>query len=254
MQNPDSNLPPQSQPWGRWNDEDHDVIKARQDELEEQLRQIKTAKSDPLLGVQIAAIEAQLAKTTAELISLYAAMGATYPPPPPPPPAPPTPPSSWAVYEVGAGWSRTWGTSSYYTGGGEYTNSTYLYQGSAPENKVGMFGFNTAPVRNKAFRAVYLYMSNINAPWSSSFVATLGTHGEGAPPVGKPGRQNGFDVGWNRGEAKWIPIPEWAWNSLSNGSILGFTVGASGASNSNSAYFRGVGTTDPPRLKIEYKV
>lgn len=247
MERPDSNLPPQSQPWGRKNDEEHEQIKARQDQIDELIRQIQKAESDPVISVQ-------LAKVTSELISLYNAMGVTYPPAPTPPPTPPDPPSSWATYEVSALWSRTWGTSSYYTGGGEHTNGTYLYQGSNPENKVGMFGFNTGPIRGKSYRAVSLYMSNINSPYSSSFVATLGTHGEGSPPVGKPGRVNGFDVGWNRGESKWVSIPSWAWGSIANGSILGFTVGASGPSDPNYAFFRGVGAGDPPRLKVEYKV
>lgn len=168
-----------------------------------------------------------------------------------PPPAPPV--ATYSTVEVVADWSRTWGGSSYYTGGGTDTDGQALYQGSSPENKIGMWHFNIGAAAGKSFTDVQMFMQNINSPYAGSFTAGFGTHGNGSAPSGKPGRANGFDVGWGRGEGKWFAIPSWAWQGLGNGSIQGFTIGGIGPSNPNYAFFQGVGKGNPPRLKITYQ-
>lgn len=252
MQKPDSNLLPDSQPWGRWAEGEVETLTAELARANKRIEQLIAGGSDPVFGVQIAELQKKTDLILQQLISLYASTGNSYPPAPPAPTPPPPAPDKVVLFETRAEWSRTWGTSSYYTGSGEYTNGTYLYQGSNPEDKVGMFRFNMDAVRNKKIKAASVYLANISAPWSSVFVATLGTHGNVVAPEGKPGRENGFDIGWSRGENKWFPIPSWAFGGLSNGSVQGFTVGASGPSDANSAFFKGVGTDDAPIIRIEF--
>ena len=249
MQKPDSNLHPDAQPWGRYQEErdaGHDV---RLDNLEGQFQRL--AMGDGAQATVFAEIRASIDKLLYEMETLYFLTGNTYPPVPAgtaPPEAP-----TYDVEEVAADWSRTWGTSSYYTGSSEHVNGSYLYQGSNPENKIGMWHFPLSASRGKIITDVQMFMQNINAAWASSFTAGFGTHGNVSAPVGKPGRVNGFDVGWGRGEGKWIAVPSWAWDGLSNGSIQGFTVGGIGPSDPNYAYFQGVGMGSPPRLKVTYQ-
>jgi hypothetical protein len=199
---------------------------------------------------------AAIATLQYELRKLYAATGNLYPPvdaTPPPPAVVPTPPTLKTI-QIGAAWSRTWGGSSYYTTpSGTYTNSTYLYQGQAPENKIGMWRFDVGVAFNKKIVAADMYLANINIPNGSSVTAGFGTHGNMTAPVGKPGRINGFDVGWGRGEAKWFALPTWTYGGLSNGTIQGFTVGGNGASDSLSAFWQGVGQPAPPVLRLTYQ-
>ena len=240
----DSNLPPDAQPWGRDIERDIDALAAALAEPNQ---------VDDRLEVQIGKLIAAQARFQYELEHLYTETGTPYPPQdaPPPPEVPPAP--VVRVFERGADWSRTWGTSSFYTGGGEYTNATYLYQGSAPENKVGMWHFDTAPIIGKQIIAAEMFLSNVNTPWQPTVVAGFGTHSNASPPAGKPGgRINPFDVGWARGESKWFALPSGLYGGLSNGSIMGFTVGPVGPSDANSAFWRGVGQPSAPILKVSY--
>lgn len=248
MQKPDSNLPPTSQPWGRWVEDTDSRQSGEIEKLQQQYLSLSRGDGDQ--ASLMASMQANISKLLFEMKFLYAALGQAYPPgsAPPIPPAPSAP----VTVDIGADWSRTWGSSSFYTGGGSDTNGTYLYQGSNPENKIGMWHFPTAGIIGKNITNVQMFMANINSPYAPSFVAGFGTHGNGTAPAGKPGRANGFDVGWNRGESKWIGIPSWAYAGLANGSILGFTIGGIGGSNPNYAYFQGVGQPAPPVLRVTY--
>lgn len=247
MVKPSLSLNPDAQPWGRWVEKTDEGQDARIDNVESVIAGL--LRGDGGQATQIAAVLSRLATLEADLKYLYSATSTAPPSAPTPPPAATAPTN----YETTAEWSRTWGGSSYYTGSGEYTNATYLYQGQSPENKVGMWRFNVGPAAGRTIVAASMFIKNINSAWSSSFVAQFGTHGNASAPVGKPGRQNGFDVGWNRGEGKWVAIPSWAWGGLSNGSIQGFTVGAAGPSDANSAWFMGVGQPSPPVLRLSYR-
>lgn len=240
----DNNLPPAAQPWARQLTADVDELLADQNTLSE------TSISE--LRDQVARQNGVIQDLMYRITTLYTLTGQTYPPAPPAPPAPPNPAPVPVTIQIVADWSRTWGSSSFYTGGGTDTNATYLYQGSSPENKIGIFHFNVGSAAGKTITAVDMFIANINSPYAPTFTASFGTHGFASAPAGKPGRSNGFDYGWARGQAAWIPVPSWAYSGLSNGSIQGFTVGGSGASNSNYAYFQGVGQPAPPQLRITY--
>ena len=249
MQKPDSNAPGGMQPWIRWNESEVEELKANDSVFAQQLEAL--LRGDGGQAGSIANILSTIARMQYELEFLYNATGTPYPPgtAPPAPPAPVEP----TTIEMSADWSRTWGSSSYYTSpSGTYTNSTYLYQGQNPENKVGMWRFDVGSAAGRTIVGASIFLQNIDSPWATPFVAQFGTHGNVAAPVGKPGRSNPFDVGWARGEGKWAPVPDWAWGGLSNGSIQGFTVGAAGPSDPNSAFFMGVGQPNPPRLRITY--
>lgn len=248
MKKPESNLLPDAQPWARWNEEEHAEHGNNIADIQSQLASLLSG--DGGQSTQIAGLQSQISSLLYELKLLYAATGNTYPPTAAPPVQPPAPETTM---EVTAEWSRTWGSSSYYTGTGTHTNATYLYQGSNPENKVGMWRFNVGAAGGKNIVGASMFLQNIDSPYQPSFVASFGTHGNVSAPVSKPGRANGFDVGWGRGEGKWIGIPDWAFGGLSNGSIQGFTIGASGASDPNYAYFMGVGQSAPPVLRLTYK-
>lgn len=248
MKQPDSNLPPASQPWARARENKDGEQDTRLSTLEAAVQGLQ--RGDGGQAGTIANLQAMITKLQFELEALYAATSTAYPPgsAPPPPPAAPVE----QVREVAASWSRTWGSSTFYTGTSEYTHGQYLYQGQNPENKVGMWRFDLGPAIGRQITSAQMFLQNINAPWSQTFVAQFGTHGNVSAPTGKPGRQNAFDVGWSRGEGKWVAVPDWAWGGLSNGSIQGFTVGAAGASDANSAYFMGVGQAAPPVLRVTY--
>lgn len=236
-------------PWIRWAEEELDERKAVDQDTISAVESLE--RGDGGQAGTIAGLQSRISKLEFELRALYTSTGTTYPPVT----APPAPPAAVepTTIEMSADWSRTWGTSSFYTGSGTtYTNGTYLYQGSNPENKVGMFHFNVGAAAGRTIVGASVFLQNIDSPWNSTFVAQLGTHGNATAPSGKPGRQNPFDVGWSRGEGKWTPVPDWAWPGLSNGSIQGFTVGAAGPSDPNSAFFMGVGQPSPPVLRISY--
>lgn len=241
-QNPNSNeLPSASRPWGRYVDQ-------RLAELENE---------NALLREAVNSIRMPLDKTAPtfediyfQITRIYSLIGsASTPPPAPPVVAIPT----YSTIEMNADWSRTWGSSSFYTGSGTHTNGSYLYQGSNPENKIGMWHFAVGSAAGKNITDVQMFLSNVDSPFQSSFTAGFGTHGNATAPSAKPGRQNGFDVGWGRGEGKWFGVPSWAWAGLSNGSIQGFTIGGIGPSNPNYAFFRGATMGSPPRLRVTYQ-
>lgn len=249
MKKPDSNLSPDSQPWARAQEDKDTLQDGRLEELESLVAALM--RGDGGQAGTIANVQAAIKKLQFETAFLYGATGNTYPPGSAPP-APPAAPVE-QVHEDTADWSRTWGSSSFYTGTSDrYTHAQYLYQGQNPENKVGMWRFELGPARGRQITGAQMFMQNIDAPWSQTFVAQFGTHGNVSAPAGKPGRENAFDVGWSRGEGKWLPIPDWAWNGLSNGSIQGFTVGAAGPSDANSAFFMGVGQAAPPVIRVTY--
>ena len=248
-QKPDSNLPKDAQPWGRLRDKEHEELETQVADLEVKLESI--ASGDGGQASDIAGMVASISKLFYELKFLYNATGTTYPPvvapPAPPPPVQPT------TVEIAAAWSATWGTSSKYTpGGGGYTDGSYLYQASNPENKIGMFRFDVGPAYGRRITSAAVFLENINSPFQPTFVAQFGTHGFSTEPGPKPSRQNPFDVGWSRGEGKWQALPDWVLPGLSNGTIQGFTVGGGGASDANSAFFMGATMSNPPRLRITY--
>lgn len=238
----DPNLNPEAQPWGRDVNTELDESLTRDESLAAENARLRAKLDEQATAIGLLGFE---------LRKLYSATGNTYPPVAVPPVAVPVPPKLTNA-TFSADWSRTWGTSSFYTGSDTYTNGTYLYQGSNPENKVGMWHFPTASIIGKQIVSASLYLSNINTPWQPVVTAHFGTHGNDTAPTGKPGRVNPFDVGWSRGEAKWHPLDVWVLNGLSNGSIKGFTVGASGASDADSAFWAGVGTGAPPQLSVDY--
>jgi hypothetical protein len=250
-QRPDSNLPPTAQQWRRSMEKNDDANAAKMEALFAEIDRL--ANSD---GGQ-AALYAQLltgpiATLFDQLKQLYVATGNTYPPVAAAPTPPPTVPT-YATIETNAVWSRTWGSSSFYTGGGYYTDSQMLYQGSNPENKIGMWGIDMGPAAGKTITDMQVFLQNTDYPWSSGGTAALGVHSFTSPPSGKPGRSNGFDVGWSEGQGKYAPVPPILWPGFSNGSFKGFTVGGIGATDSNSAIFMGVGKPYPPRLRITYR-
>lgn len=188
-----------------------------------------------------------------QVSQLYAATGNTWPPTPPEPTPDPAPPAVQDVMQVEAAWSATWGSSSQYSpGGGEDTNGNYLYQGSNPENKIGIWGFDLSKVAGKTILAADMVLRNLGSPYSASFIAGFGTHTYTGVPGGKPSRQNAFDVGWSRGEHKWFPLPTWTYGPMSSGGITGFSIGGIGPSDPNYAYFSGVGAPNPPAIRITY--
>lgn len=239
-QTPKSNLPQDAIVWGRSVEDRLDELERENFALLEQVKFLTPARDT---------ISSRFAEVNFQIARIYTLIGGSSAVAPPPTP----PAATYATVEVVADWSRTWGSSSYYTGSGTDTDSQALYQGSSPEDKIGMWHFGIGAAAGKSFTDVQMFMQNINSPYSGVFTAGFGTHGTGSAPSGKPGRSNGFDVGWARGEGKWCPIPSWAWSGLSNGSIQGFTVGGIGASNANYAFFQGVGKANPPRLKITYQ-
>lgn len=191
-----------------------------------------------------------------ELRALYSTTGTPYPPVPPAdnPTPPPIPPVVSKTIQIDADWSRTWGGSSYYTGGGEDTNGTYLYQGSNPEDKIGLWHFSLGEALGKKITAADMVLRNINTPYSAVVTAGFGGHSFASPPVGKPGRAYPFDVTWGRGEHKWFALPTWTYEGLSNGVLQGFSIGGIGASDANYAYFAGVGQPNPPQLRLTFEV
>lgn len=191
---------------------------------------------------------------TQQMSQIYAATGNTWPPVPIPPTPQPVVPVETTV-EIGADWSATWGSSSQYAPGGrEDTNGNYLYQGSNPENKIGIWHHNFTPVLGKKIIAAEFAIRNLGAPYSSSVVAGFGAHTFGAVPGSKPGRNYGWDASWGRGVHAWTPVPPGLYEGISNGTIQGFSVGGIGPSDPNYAYWAGVGAPNPPTIRIRYQV
>lgn len=252
MQKPDSNLPGDAQLWRRWMEEQQSNADTRIDNLAAEISRL--ANSDGGQAALFAMLKTgDIATLYAQLQALYTATGTTYPPVPPAPTPPPVVPK-YATIETGAIWSRTWGTSSFYTGGGHYTDATMLYQGDNPANKIGMWGITPGAAAGKTITDAQMFLQNTDFPWSSGGTAGFGTHGFASPPSPKPGRVNGFDAGWAEGQGKWIGIPPFIWGAISNGSVKGFTVGGIGPSDPNSAIFMGVGQPSPPRLRLTYQI
>lgn len=252
MTKPDSNLQPTSQTWRRYQEQQDENT---QTQLTSILAEIdRLANSD---GGQ-ASLYAQLmtgpiATLFDQLQQLYVLTGQIYPPVPAAPTPPPAVPT-YKTYEAAAPWSRTWGSSSFYTGGGTYTDAQMLYQGSNPENKIGMFGVDMGGSSGKQITDMQIFLQNVQYPWSSGGTASMGTHQNASAPAGKPGRANGFDVGFSEGEGKWFGVPPILYPGFSNGTFKGFTVGGIGPNDANSAIFMGVGKQYPPRVRITYKV
>lgn len=240
MLRPPSNLQPESQPWGRSVDEYVESLRAEIEDLSSKVK---------LLAPPRDSTSSRFAEINYQISRIYGLIGsATATPTAPPPPT-----VTYSTIEIVADWSRSWGSSSFYTGGGTDTDGQALYQGSSPENKIGMWHFNAGPASGRNYTDVQMFLQNINSPYAAGFTANLATHANQNAPTGKPGRGTSFDVGWSRGEGKWIAIPSSMWGSIANGSIQGFTVGGAGPSNANYAYFQGVGKANPPRLKITYQ-
>lgn len=242
IQNPRSNAPGPLQPWIRWVENDLREL-AKEDNALRQLIKTLTPSADK--------VAPEFTNVYYEINKLYTTTGNPYPPEAPP--APPAPTVTYSTREYVADWSRTWGTSSYYTGSSTHVNGQYLYQGSNPENKIGIFHFAIGSAAGKTITDAKLFVQNIDSPFQSSFTAAFGTHGYNSAPTGKPTRHNGWNLGWRRGLGQWIAIPKSFWAGISNGSIDGFSIGGMGASNPNYAYFQGVGMSRPPRMKLTYK-
>jgi hypothetical protein len=253
MSKPDSNLPPQSQTWRRYQEQQDDTNAAAIANILAELDRLSNSDGG------MAALYAQLmvgpiGTLQDQLKTLYTLTGNVYPPVasgPAPPPATP----SYTVIETGATWSRTWGsyTGAPYAGGGTYTDSQMLYQGSS-ENKIGLWGIDMGSAYGKNIIDMQVFLQNSQYPYSSGGIAGFGTHQYGSPPSGKPGRSNGFDVGWAEGQGKYASIPPVFYGGFSNGTFKGLSVGGFGANNPQSAIFHGVGKPFSPRLRITYQV
>lgn len=244
---PPALVPEDAAPWARWQTtgtQDNASAVAR---LEQQLAETQASLQGARNDVSL---------LTYELRQLYATTGTAYPPVPPAdnPTPPPIPPVVSKTIEIDADWSRTWGSSSFYTGGGSDTNGTYLYQGSNPEDKIGIWHFSLGEARGKKITAADMYLRNINTPYSPVVTAGFGGHSYASAPAGKPARTYPFDISWGRGEQKWFPLPGWTYEGLSNGILQGFSIGGIGASNDNYAYFAGVGQSGPPRIRVTFEV
>lgn len=252
MQRPDSNLPGPSQLWRRAIEDEQDL---QNQQIQNVLDEIdRLSNSDGGVAQLFAQLKTGDIKTLYDqLKALYATTGTTYPPVPVAPTPPPVVPK-YTTIQTTATWSRTWGSSTFYTGGGKYTDATMLYQGSSPENKIGMWGISMGSAAGKYITDMQIFLQNVEYSWASGGTAAFGTHSNASPPSGKPGRINGWDVGWAEGQGKWASVPPNLWGSFSNGAFKGFTVGGIGPNNPNSAIFMGVGQGAPPQLKITYQI
>lgn len=249
---PPRNLPESAIPWARAVEHEIEETETSASNLADRLRAAEgTIES-----------QAQQLQTLQNYIRTICGLaGFTYPPaaappPPPPPPvgAPPAPVSK--TIEVGADWSATWYQSfKRTTPGGTHDDSRSLYQRGSGYT-FSMWRFNVAEAAGKNITGVQMFLSNISTYYNGNFVLALGTHGSVGEPASRPGggRANGFDVGWTAGEARWLPVPEWAWAGLSNGSIQGFTMGDLNRDTQNFARFNGVGRSGAPVLRITFDV
>lgn len=246
---PSFNLPDAAVPWAR----------AVEGEIDENERTIAAMQQS--LSIANGTIEAQAAQlqTLQNYIrKLCELTGNPYPPAdaaPPEPPAvvvPPAPQSK--TIEVGTIWSATWYQSFKRTSvGGTNDDRQSLYQRGSGYT-FSMWGFDVGEAAGKNITSAEMYMSNISTYWNGPFTAVLGTHSSVGEPGSRQNRQNGWDVGWTAGEAKWIPIPGNFLGGLSNGSIRGFTMGDAVAERQNFARFNGHGRGGSPRLRLTFQV
>lgn len=248
---PTSNLPAVSQPWARAIEE---ALAARDSEISTLRGQVST------LNGALETMSAHNTDLQNYIRTICQIAGYAYPPQatPPAPPAPtpdaPAAPKSKTI-EVDAGWSATWYQGFKRTSvGGTNDDRNSLYQRGSGYT-YSMWRFNVGEAYGKNITGVQMYLSNISTYYNGAFVAVLGTHGyEGEPGSRPANRENGFDVGWSAGEARWIDIPNWAYGGLSNGSIQGFTMGDRTAETRNFARFNGVGRAGAPRLRLTFNV
>lgn len=249
---PPSNLPGLAVPWGRAVEEALADSNARITSLEDALR---------ISNQTVGALTSHTTDLQNYIRKICDIAGYSYPPvaAPPPPPAPPAPtPEAPPVtvrktHEAVAAWSATWYQSFKRTkAGGTNDDRQSLYQRGSGYT-YSLWRFDVGPAAGKNIVSVQMYLSNISTYYNGAFTAFFGTHGYSGEPATRPGgRQNGFDVGWSAGEAKWIDIPTWAYGGLSNGSIQGFTMGDTNAETRNFARFNGVGRPGAPVIRITY--
>lgn len=256
MQKPDSNLPPAAQPWRRWVEGTLADQQQQIDALSGLLDRVLSG--DGAQAQQFADLKAgDIATLYYQLQQLYISTGITYPPAAAPAAAPPAPVPTYATVVTDATWSESWGSyaSAPYSGSpSPYEDSTMLYQGESPGDKIGMWGTVMGAAAGRKITDMQVFAQNVLYNWSSGGIAAFGTHSNASPVQQKPSRQNGFDVSWNEGEGKWVGVPSSLWGGFSNGTFKGFTIGGIGPSSANAAHFMGVGQPHPPRLKITYQI
>ena len=159
-------------------------------------------------------------------------------------------PSLVRTQEWGAQWWRSFSGDSVITGTGQWTNSQKLYQGATGAGmKTGVVGFPPFGLGGRYIHSARVLLSNEHFYMNSGGTALLGLHSQGGPG-GRPGRSSPWDVGWRRGESKWVDIPAQYLQGLANGSIRGFTVG--GVNNSSNQYYGYFGGSNA-RISITYQ-
>lgn len=249
-QRPASNFNPDAEPYRRWLESQLKDLSIKFDNVSNELSRL--ANSDGGQAELYANLKTtDIATLFSQLKALYTATGVTYPPVPPAPAPPPVVPT-YTTIETGALDSGSWGSVGRYAGSGHYDNAHMLYQGSG-ENKIGLWTISMGAAAGKNITDMQMFLQNTDWPYSSGGVASFGVHSNATVPVGRPSRNNGFDIGWGEGEGKWVGVPGVFWPGFSNGSFKGFTVGGIGPNNPQSAIFAGVGGGAAPRLRITYQ-
>lgn len=251
QQLPQRNLPDKALPW------------ARALEAEVELAQRAQVASDQQLQAALSIIQSQSSQLTTlqnYIRTICDLQGINYPPAPsvpvPPPTPNPTPTPVNDYLEIPAQWSATWYQGFKRTSaGGTNDDRNSLYQRGSGYT-FSMWRFDVGRAAGKQITKGEMYLSNISTYYNGPFTAFLGTHGSAGEPGSRPGgdRQNGFNVGWTAGEGKWISLPQWALDGLSNGSIQGFTMGDTGRDTQNYARFNGVGRAGAPVLRLNFNV
>jgi hypothetical protein len=165
----------------------------------------------------------------------------------------PTPVASSTTRQIAATWSRTWTGGSVLSGTGTYTNGKMLYQGETSGLRWSYFGFPALGISGRTLSSCRLFLQNRHFWKSSGGVARLGTHGFGSPPADRTSRQNAFDIGWGRGQGKWVNVPSNLWPGIASGAIRGFSLGTPEPGQDDFGYFDGVGASKIPNLLITYK-
>lgn len=248
MNFPSPNLPELAAPWGRAVEAALEAERLKSADLEGRLLTLQ--QQYEILGGQYTTLQGYI-RTICQIA------GYTYPPvasaPVPPPPVPDAPPAPvQRVDDFAALWSATWYQGYKRTSaGGTNDDRNSLYQRGSGYT-YSMWRFDIGAARGKKITAASMYLSNISSYYNGGFVATLGTHGNVSEPAARQARSNAFDVGWTAGEAKWISLPSWTYDALSNGSIQGFTMGDNVADRQNFARFNGVGRSGAPILRLAY--
>ncbi|MFE9642119.1 hypothetical protein ACFYOC_24150 [Nocardiopsis alba] len=163
-----------------------------------------------------------------------------------------------------ATWSGSWFNSSNWPSA-KLGDNDHLYQGRYDSNggtRYGKIGFNWSAIQSDLAGAtinrVELRLSNQHSYSAGGHTVRVGSHNNTSEPTGATSLTGDFSRwthSWNRGQTKWVTLPNSFGNQLRDNSMKGITIGRTDAgTQAEYGYLRGASasTSLRPQLRITY--